>query len=239
MKKPMIGVLPLYDVKLESYWMLPGYMEGIEAAGGIPVMLPLTSDPGTIRSIADTFDGFLFTGGQDIVPDIYGEKPEAFCGKPCHERDSMEELLFKQILLLDKPAFGICRGLQLFNALLGGTLYQDIPSQVQSENRINHSQKPPYDKPVHEVYIDRESPLYQLLELDSMPVNSYHHQGIKTLSERLKAAAKAGDGMIEAVYMPEKSFVRAVQWHPEFIYKADDNNLKLFIEFVNRCGHSL
>jgi len=132
-KKPMIGVLPLYDEKKESLWMLPGYMKGIEAAGGIPVMLPLISDTDIIMSIADSFDGFLFSGGQDVNPAIYGEKMEAFCGKPCDERDSMERMLFEQVTKLDKPILGICRGLQLFNALLGGTLYQDIPSQLQSE----------------------------------------------------------------------------------------------------------
>lgn len=235
MKKPMIGVLPLYDVGRESYWMLPGYMEGIEAAGGIPVMLPLTGSPEIIRALADTFDGFLFTGGQDINPEIYGEKPEAFCGKPCDERDLMEELLFRQVLEQDKPAFGICRGLQLFNALLGGTLYQDIPIQLKVEKQVGHSQKPPYDRPVHTVDIEKESPLYQLLKLDGMPVNSYHHQGIKKLSEQLKSAAKSEDGLTEAVYMPGKRFVWAVQWHPEFIYRADDNSLRLFIGFVNSC----
>lgn len=235
MKKPMIGVLPLYDAKRESYWMLPGYMEGIEAAGGIPVMLPLTSDPDIIMSLAASFDGFLFTGGQDVNPQLYGEKAEAFCGRPCDERDIMEELLFKQAIELDKPAFGICRGLQLFNALLGGTLYQDIPTQMRSENSIAHTQKPPYDEPVHAVHIERGSPFCRVLGLDSMMVNSYHHQGIKELSGQLVSAAKAEDGLTEAVYMPEKRFVWAVQWHPEFIYKADDNNMKLFIEFVNKC----
>ncbi len=236
MKKPMIGVTPLYDEGRESYWMLPGYMKGIEEAGGIPVMLPLNSEPDVINSFAAAFDGFLFTGGPDVSPEIYGEKPEAFCGKPCVERDCMEELLFRRVLQLDKPALGICRGLQLFNALLGGALYQDIPSQLSTDTQISHSQKPPYDKPVHTVTIERGSPLYKLLEVDSMAVNSYHHQGIKRLSSQLKAAAEADDGMIEAVYMPGKKFVWAVQWHPEFIYKADDRNLQLFKEFVRACG---
>ena len=238
MKRPMIGVIPLYDEKRESLWMLPGYMKGIEEAGGIPVMLPLTSDPEVIISIADTFDGFLFTGGQDVNPAIYGEKTEVFCGKPCDERDCMEEILFKQLINLDKPMFGICRGLQLFNALLGGTLYQDIPYQVQLEKQVAHSQNPPYNKPAHMVHIEKESPLYQILKTDSMMVNSYHHQGIKKLSNQLLCAAKAEDDLIEAIYMPEKRFVLAVQWHPEFIYRADNNNLRLFIEFVKACERS-
>lgn len=234
-KKPIIGIIPLYDEKKESYWMLPSYMKGLEEAGGIPVMLPLTADSEAIMSIADTFDGFLFTGGQDVNPDIYGEKTEVFCGKPCIERDYMEEILFKHVIKLDKPAFGICRGLQLFNVLLGGTLYQDIPTQLKSEKQISHEQNPPYDKPVHIVNIEKETPLYQILKADSLMVNSYHHQGIKKLSNHLLCAAKAEDDITEAVYMPGKRFVLAVQWHPEFIYKADNSNFKLFAEFVKSC----
>lgn len=235
MKKPLIGVLPLYDKGKESYWMLPGYMKGIEDAGGIPIMLPLTSDIEVILTIANTFDGFLFTGGHDINPELYGEKVEDVCGELCDERDIMETLLFKQVIDLDKPVFGICRGLQLFNALLGGTLYQDIPTQRRTGNKVEHKQEPPYTKPVHNVYIEEGNQLYKMINTDSMRVNSYHHQGIKKLSEHLLAVAIAEDGLIEAVIMPEKKFVFAVQWHPEFNYKLDDNNFRLFEEFVRTC----
>lgn len=235
MKKPIIGVLPLYDEKLESYWMVPGYMTGIEAAGGIPVMLPLTSDIEAIEPLAAAFDGFLFTGGPDVNPQIYGERPEEYCGKPSNERDLLEGWLFKQVLSMDKPMLGICRGLQLFNALLGGTLYQDIPSQLESDQKIVHTMKPPYDAPVHKVRIEKISPLYKILEHDEIAVNSYHHQGIKQLADSLLPAAKAGDGLVEAVWMPDRRFVLAVQWHPEFMYRTDENSLKLFSEFVGAC----
>ncbi|MCG7218050.1 gamma-glutamyl-gamma-aminobutyrate hydrolase family protein [Paenibacillus mucilaginosus] len=235
MKRPMIGVLPLYDKEKESYWMLPGYMKGIEAAGGIPVMLPLTADPEVITAMADTFDGFLFTGGHDVHPELYGERIEPVCGEPCTERDEMERVLFREVTAMDKPAFGICRGLQLFNVLLGGTLYQDIPTQFGSDIQVNHQQQPPYDQPVHRVYIEKGDPLHEMLQTDSMEVNSYHHQGIKQLSSQLVAAAKAEDGMIEAVRMPDKKFVLAVQWHPEFSYTSDPYNFRLFEEFVSSC----
>lgn len=238
MRKPLIGVLPLYDSEKDSYWMLPGYMKGVEEAGGIPVMLPLTTDREMILTLAETFDGFLFTGGHDINPQLYGEQAEAVCGEICEERDAMETALFERILELDKPAFGICRGLQLFNALLGGTLYQDLPSQRQTEIRVEHKQTPPYTSPVHNLFIDKESPLYPLVQSDSLPVNSYHHQGIKDLSPQLTALAKAEDGLIEAVLMPGKKFIWAVQWHPEFSYKEDDYNFKLFTQFVGMCKPS-
>lgn len=233
LERPTIGVLPLYDKDKESYWMLPGYMKGIEDAGGIPFMLPLTSDNEIIAKIATMFDGFLFTGGHDLNPEIYGESAENGCGEPCNDRDYMEAELFKQIINLDKPAFGICRGIQLFNALLGGTLYQDIPTQFKSE--VEHKQAPPYTKPVHRVDIEKGTPFYQMLQAESLSVNSYHHQGIKKLSEQLLAVAKAEDGLIEAVVMPQKKFVLAVQWHPEFSYRVDDYNFKLFEEFVKAC----
>ncbi|MCP1144397.1 gamma-glutamyl-gamma-aminobutyrate hydrolase family protein [Lysinibacillus endophyticus] len=234
MKKPMIGVLPLYDSEKESYWMLPGYMKGIEDAGGIPIMLPLTTDEEIILRLAESFDGFLFTGGQDINPALYGEEKEELCGELCSERDMMETILFKRVLELDKPAFGICRGLQVFNVLLGGTLYQDIPTQV-SQSQIQHKQNPPYTEPIHSVYIREGSMLHKILQIDSMKVNSYHHQGIKTISEQLVPMATADDGLIEAVSMPNKKFVLAVQWHPEFNYKLDDNNFRLFLEFIRAC----
>lgn len=232
MKKAMIGIVPLYDSEKESYWMLPGYMKAIEKVGGIPVMLPLTSDQETIISIANHFDGFLFTGGQDVNPEIYKEKVEDFCGNLCLERDSMEQILFKNIIKLDKPALGICRGIQLFNVLLGGTLYQDIPLQFQGETKIVHKQNPPYDQPIHKVWIKKESSLYEIVKRESLMVNSYHHQGIKDLSSELKCAGQSEDGLIEAVYMPNKKFVLAVQWHPEFNYLGDRSSLKLFQAFV-------
>lgn len=235
MKKPWIGVLPLYDKDKDSYWMLPGYMKGIEDAGGIPIMLPLTSDIEVILTIANTFDGFLFTGGHDINPKLYGEEVEDSCGELSDERDMMESLLFKHVTRLDKPAFGICRGLQLFNVLLGGTLYQDIPTERTTESKVEHKQKPPYTEPAHRVSIEKGNQLYSIMNTESLRVNSYHHQGIKKLSKQLVAVAEAEDGLVEAVIMPGKKFIFAVQWHPEFTYQLDEYNFRLFVEFVRSC----
>lgn len=235
MRKPLIGVLPLYDREKESYWMLPGYMKGIEEAGGIPVMLPLTTDRDIISTLADTYDGFLFTGGHDLNPELYGETVTAVCGELCRDRDVLEMALFEHVLSRDKPALGICRGLQLFNVALGGTLYQDLPTGRKTDHPLEHRQKPPYTTPVHNVYIKKESRLYSILGTETLPVNSYHHQGIKKLAERLLAVAKAEDGLVEAVVMPEKKFVLAVQWHPEYMYPAAPVHIKLFEAFVDAC----
>lgn len=188
MKKPMIGVLPLYDSGKNSYWMLPAYMKAIENEGGIPVMLPLTTDKDNIRALADSLDGFLFTGGHDINPKIYKETAEEVCGEWCDERDGMEKLLFERVTELDKPAFGICRGLQLFNVLSGGSLYQDIPAQMEAEITVSHKQKPPYADPSHSVHIYKGTLLHEILQTEDIEVNSYHHQGIKTLPASLTAA---------------------------------------------------
>ena len=123
MEKPIIGVTPLWDEEKKSYWMLPGYLEGVKEAGAIPVILPLTTNGADIAQLVDLCDGFLFTGGQDVDPQLYGEAMEPFCGELCPARDALEQELLRQALERDKPILGICRGIQFLNAALGGTLY--------------------------------------------------------------------------------------------------------------------
>ena len=231
--KPVIGVIPLFDYNKNSYWMLPGYFGGITEAGGLPVMLPLTNDSADIQQITFMCDGFLFTGGQDVDPKLYSARKTGACGECSSERDLMEELLLKRAMEADKPILGICRGIQFINAALGGTLWQDIPSQFS--DTITHCQKPPYDVPIHEVNVRADSPLYDLLKADTIPVNSYHHQGVRALSPELLSMAEAPDGLIEAVYAPNKKFLWAVQWHPEFSYLKDGNSRLIFREFVTHC----
>lgn len=233
--RPMIAVSPLYDRERKSYWMLPGYMRGVELAGGIPIMLPLTSDRETIQMLVQQFDGFLFTGGQDVSPQIYGEASSERCGEICEMRDTMERILLDCAIFLDKPVFGICRGIQFLNAVFGGTLYQDLPTEHPSA--VEHHQKPPYDIPVHTVEIERGTPLHRLLHKERLEVNSYHHQAIKRLAPPLRVMAWAQDGVIEAVYMPDAAFLWAVQWHPEFSYGRDEDSLSLLKEFVRCAAH--
>lgn len=233
MKRPLIGVIPLYDEKKESYWMLPGYMTGLEAAGALPVMLPLTDNQEVIRPLMEQLDGLLLTGGHDINPGLYGEAALPVSGTLCPERDRMETILVDACLQADKPLFGICRGLQILNALLGGTLYQDIPSQ--KPGNIGHQMTPPYDRTVHGVSVTPHTLLSEITGKDKLAVNSYHHQGIKTLAPALRAMATAEDGLIEAVYHPGKTFAAAVQWHPEFCWQTDEDSRKLFAAFVRAC----
>ena len=229
--KPLIGVMPLWDDDKESVWMLPGYLEGIHQAGGVPVILPFTSDSDELDQLAKMCDGFLFTGGHDVSPELYSEKPVDDSVICCKDRDEMESWYLQYAINSDKPVLGICRGIQFINAFLGGTLYQDLPTQHPSE--IDHHQKPPYDIPVHTVSIVKDSPLGKLLDTEQLSVNSYHHQAVKDLSQRLKAMAISTDGLIEAVFMPEHRFLWAVQWHPEFSYLTDINSRKIFKAFID------
>ncbi|MDO5134534.1 MAG: gamma-glutamyl-gamma-aminobutyrate hydrolase family protein, partial [Eubacteriales bacterium] len=229
-RRPMIGVVPLVDEERDSLWMVPGYLDGIRREGGLPVMLPLTEEEEELLQLAETMDGFLFTGGQDVSPRMYGEEPVPQCGDCCEARDRMEKRLLELVLERDIPALGICRGIQLLNVVLEGSLYQDLATQYPS--RLNHHQAPPYDRPAHTVHVFRNTPLHQLLDREYMEVNSYHHQAIKTISPSLQPMAQAQDGLTEAVWVPGKAFLWAVQWHPEFFYRKDEDSRKIFRALV-------
>ena len=233
MRKPLIGLVPLWDEQKDSYWMLPGYMDGVSRAGGLPIILPLTGDPAEIEQLTALCNGFLLTGGHDVSPSMYGECAVPECGATCFERDSMESILLRQVLKLDKPVLGICRGIQFLNVALGGTLYQDLPTQHHSS--VIHRQKPPYGEPSHTVTVMPETPLKELLGKEQLAVNSCHHQGIRDLANDLRPMAVAEDGLVEAVYLPSACFVWAVQWHPEFFPAEDWASNLIFKAFVEEC----
>ena len=140
--KPMIGIVPLWDSTKNSYWMLPDYMRAVEKSGGVPVILPLTEDEAIIKQLASTFDGFLFSGGPDVHPSYFNEEVHPECGEICPARDTLEMMLFKEVLPLDKPILGICRGLQLINIALGGSIYQDLPSQYDVKASVTRFHSP-------------------------------------------------------------------------------------------------
>lgn len=210
--------------------MLPGYLEGLEEAGAIPIILPLAADGADIAQLADLCDGFLFTGGQDVAPQLYGEAMKPTCGELCPARDTLEQELLNRALEQDKPILGICRGLQILNVTLGGTLYQDLPTEHPSE--IEHSMKPPYDQAAHTVRILPDTPLAALLQKQELGVNSCHHQAIRSLAPSLVEMARSTDDLIEAMYLPGKTFVWGVQWHPELSFRTDEDSRKMFMALV-------
>lgn len=233
--KPIIGIVPLIDESRDSYWMLPGYMQGIEKAGGVPVMLPLTEDEASLCRLTEMCSGILLSGGHDVSPALYGEEKLPVCTECCKARDAMESRLLCLALEQNKPVLGICRGLQFLNVHLGGSLWQDLPSQRPT--KTCHRQQPPYDQPCHEAILPEGSPLRTLLGKESIGVNSCHHQAVKQLAPGLCTMATAPDGTVEAVFMPGRRFVWAVQWHPEFSHKVNPDSNAIFRAFVSACTH--
>ena len=231
-KLPIIGVTPLWDAERKSVWMLLDYLDGIKAAGGVPVILPIEMSDDDTDRIVETCDGFLFTGGQDVAPELYRAMDATGTVVSSLERDKLETLLLTKALKADKPILGICRGLQIINVFLGGTLWQDLPSQHPSD--IVHRQDKPYVNPTHKVSLSGD--LRTLLGKDTLEVNTLHHQAIKDLGKDLIPMAESPDGLIEAVKMVGKRFVCAVQWHPEYMFKTDGDSLRVFSWFVRQCG---
>ena len=233
MKKPLIALMPLWDEKMNSYWMLPGYMDLIIKSGGVPVMLSFSDDEQSVKEIAERFDGFVFTGGDDIDPAKYGEEKIPQCGQPCGHRDSLEFALFREVIKTDKPILGICRGMQFLNAALGGTLYQDLPTQKPSG--VCHKQPAPFDALTHSVTVEKDTLLYSIVGTEKLMVNTLHHQAVDKIAPCLVPCAKADDGLVEAVYDPEKAFLLGVQWHPEMIFVHEENSIKIGKAFVEAC----
>lgn len=229
--KPLVGALPQIDEKREFLRMSSDYFDGIEEAGGIPIMLPLSEDEESIRRCVEVCDGFLFTGGPDIDPELYGEVPINQSVVVLPPRDHLEMALLKEAEKSGKPILGICRGIQVINVFHGGTLFQDLPTQHPSDTC--HAQKPPFDEPAHIVTLTSGSPLQKLLDRDELAVTSRHHQAVRKLGNGLKVMAESEDGLIEAVCLPEYGFLWAVQWHPESTHKTDDASKALFRTFIN------
>ena len=231
--RPVIGLIPLYDDEKESYWMLPGYMNAIEKAGGLPIMLPLTEEKEELEEAYSLCQGILFTGGHDVSPEVYGQEIKSTCGKPCKSRDVMEAYLLDKCIEDNKPFLGICRGLQFINAHLGGSLYQDLPTEYNCT--VEHHMAPPYNRPAHRVQVLEDTSLSDIIGSGIHEVNSYHHQAIKELSPKVQKMAVSEDGLVEAIAVKNHRFAIGVQWHPEFSYEDSEESMKLLKAFIKEC----
>ena len=207
------------------------YTDAIIAAGGIPVGIPYVEDEAMAQAFIDAYDGFFFTGGVDVEPKHYGEEKLSVCGDIQTERDRTELLLARLAIKSGKPILGICRGCQLLNVALGGSLYQDINSSF--EGALPHRQSEPHNVPTHTVRIAKETKLYGILEMDEIQVNTLHHQAIKTLGKGLVTAATAPDGVTEAACGVGEDFLLLIQWHPERTYYTDEESKKIFRAFID------
>lgn len=235
--KPVIGVCPLVDYGRQSLWMLPGYFEGIEQAGGLPLMLPLTRDEDALEQALTMCDGLLLTGGQDVSPELYDcpEDSRGAVGEVSDARDAQERVLLKLAMQWDLPVLGICRGIQIMNVALGGTLWQDLPTQ--HDEGVEHCGKAPHGVATHNVEVLKNTPLAYCVGTGELEVNSYHHQALREVAPELQVMAISEDGLVEAVCHPEMRFMWAVQWHPELSFKTDASSRAIFETFVGASIH--
>jgi putative glutamine amidotransferase len=231
-KMPVIGITPGFMRDKNKLCLGKGYADGITKAGGLAVILPLCGESAVIEQILETVDGLVFSGGADIDARFFGEENVKAGGEISPERDQFELLLAKRAIESQKPVFGICRGIQLLNVAMGGTLYQDIHTGRNPGELLKHWQEAPDWYPVHDVEIVPDSALYRVYNTERLDVNSYHHQAVKVVGKGLSAVAKTSDGIIEAVESTAGQFILAVQWHPEMMWSRDPQQLKPFEALV-------
>lgn len=218
---------------MERIYVNKDYADAILKAGGTPLLLPPVEDADLVCQYVRLCDGFILSGGGDINPIFYRETPHPKLEEFHTGLDRSQGLLVKEILRADKPLLAICRGIQLLNVALGGTLWQDI-SAIDHPVML-HSQYGPRGDVFHKVDIAEGSVLYEIFgsELD---VNSFHHQCLNKLGQNLKITATSSDGVVEAVEMPDHHFVVGLQWHPEMLLSASEEMLPLFRKFVGACS---
>lgn len=229
---PTIGLFVTVDAEKNRSAMCD-YVHAIEEAGATPLLLPYTLEPSDVERYAGLLDGFLFTGGVDIDPTYYGEEALPGLGEVSHPRDEAEMLAFPIIYQTGKPIMGICRGAQLINVALGGSLYQDIPSQL-GESFPHRQTAPKYDY-AHSATVLEGTPLAALIGAGEHMINSFHHQSVKKAGKGLEVMAVAPDGVIEALYSKEHPYLMAYQWHPERLCARDEGEMRLFIDLVENA----
>lgn len=234
--RPIIGVActKMYfpDNNLDQYFYVgSGYVEGIARCGGIPLILPLLTNPDApFQAMIESLDGLILTGGDDPAPHLYGEEPLQGLGNIEYERDVAELAVIKLALELKKPILGICRGMQILNVACGGTLIQDIPRQVPGA--FQHAQKGSRQYGAHKVTLQPGFVADAIGKTEIM-VNTSHHQAVKDVAPGFMMTGSAADGVIEAIESVDGLHV-GLQWHPERMWGNDSDMLKVAEAFVEK-----
>jgi putative glutamine amidotransferase len=237
--RPLIGIPCATVERVGSstpvYAGNPPYIRALEAAGAIPVLIPLYEDVALLEDLHGRLDGLLLTGGGDVDPRHYDEACQPKTEQPDVARDRIELAITRDALSQALPILGICRGMQLFNIARGGTLIQDIPTQVRGA--VNHD--PSGDRSafaMHSIAIEADSRLGRIIGATTHMVNSYHHQAVARPGAGVRVVARAEDGVAEAIEMDDYAFVMAVQFHPERLFEQDARLASLFAAFVAACA---
>jgi|HigsolmetaAR202D_1030399.scaffolds.fasta_scaffold00357_26 putative glutamine amidotransferase len=241
--KPIIGI-PCGSTK-DTPWSPPmhghrqTYIDAVVQAGGVPFLIPLVDDEEVLRTLYNQLDGLLLAGGGDIAPSYYGEEPHENLGSVDELRDRVEIPLTRWAVADGKPVLGICRGIQMLNVALGGTLYQDIGSQLANTSDHRDSMhKEDWSYMAHGLSIDPESKLASMLGVTVFQTNSLHHQAVKDVAPGLRAVGWAPDGVIEALEGTGDQFIVGVQCHPEALQAETDPRWRgMFRAFVESCKH--
>ena len=235
MPRPVIGITCSrsvggrwcdYDLGHFIEFAFDAYSQAVLNCGGAPLLIPICQSKSSLAAICGQLDGLIFSGGPDINPRFYKDEPHHGLKDVDENQDEMELELSRQALAADVPILGICRGLQLLNVAMGGTLYQDIALQVPKA--CNHSPRADRGTVTHKVRIEPNTRLQETLQRTSLWVNSKHHQAVKAPAPGLVISAVASDGIIEALEDPTRPFLLGVQWHPEGLWKKDAAARKLF-----------
>jgi putative glutamine amidotransferase len=215
------------------------YTDAIVAAGGVPFIIPVIDDLDVLRALYDRVDGILISGGGDIDPRKYGEAPLAGLGPIDPARDDIELPLARWAVEDGKPILGICRGSQVINVALGGTLYQDIPSQIHTSLVHDSSfTRQDWTYMAHDLRLDPNSKLARVFGTTSFYTNSLHHQSLKAIAPGLRAVGWAPDGVVEAIEGDNGHFLIGVQCHPEALQATADPRWRaLFKQFVQSCQY--
>lgn len=228
MRTPRIGITPYRREEGEIQYIPPGYLMGVQLAGGEPVLIPYETRAEEMDALLDGLDGVLFSGGPDVDPARYNRAREEKCGPSYPPRDEMEGHLLKGAMGRDLPILGICRGIQIINATLGGTLIQDVPTVYGDL----HQQPPGSGDFFHPVELKENTRTRAIFGCARMMVDSYHHQAVETPAPGFVVSARGPKGIIEAMERPESRFLAAVQWHPEMTLGKDEFSIRIFEAFL-------
>ncbi len=243
MAKPLIGITCsafTRDTGDLCYGVMPAYTRSVAMAGGLPLLIAPNIDQDTLREIYERVDGVLLSGGGDVDPTHYGMDSGGLAEYVNPDRDRVEIDVARWAAAEDKPLFGICRGQQVVNVALGGTLYRDIEKEYAGNNGLDHdlSSKTGRGEVAHSVMIDEGTKLSTLLGAHEVDVNTMHHQSVREIAPTLSVSAIAVDGVVEGIELPGARFFVAVQWHPEEMTTYSEPMRRLFAAFVDAAHGS-